>query len=60
MCIRDRPSPVDVFIARDFNHVNPLFADIKEGDEFTCRVIGQRFELNDEKIRVVGEVVGQR
>lgn len=56
----ETPSPVDVFIARDFNHINPLFAGIKEGDEFTCRVIGQRFELNDEKIRVVGEVVSQR
>lgn len=54
------PSPVDIFIARDFNHLNPLFAAIKEGDEFTCRVIGQRFELNDEQIRVVGEVVSQR
>jgi hypothetical protein len=54
------PSPVDVFIARDFNHLNPLFAAIKEGDTFMCRVVGHRFELNDEKIRVVGEVVSQR
>lgn len=54
------PSPVDIFIARDYNYLNPLFAALKEGDTFICRVIGQRFELNDEQIRVVGEVVSQR
>jgi len=58
--LTETPSPIDVFIARDFNHLNPLFAAIKEGDEFLCRVIGQRFELNDEKIRIIGEVVSQR
>jgi DNA-directed RNA polymerase subunit E'/Rpb7 len=53
----DSPSPIVVFIAKDHNYDNPLFADIKEGDEFTTRVIGQRFELNDKYISIIGELV---
>ena len=34
--------------------------DIKEGDEFTTRVIGQRFELNDKYISIIGEIVKQK
>jgi hypothetical protein len=53
----ETPSPIVVFVAKDHNYDNPLFADIKEGDEFTTRVIGQRFELNDKYISIIGELV---
>jgi DNA-directed RNA polymerase subunit E'/Rpb7 len=56
----DSPSPIVVFIAKDHNYDDPSFADIKEGDEFTTRVIGQRFELNDKYISIIGEIVKQK
>jgi hypothetical protein len=33
------------------------FADVKEGDKITVRVIGQRFELNDKFVSVIGELI---
>lgn len=53
----ESPSPIVVFIAKDHNYDNPMFSDINEGDEFTTRVIGQRFELNDKYISIIGEIV---
>ena len=49
-------SPVDVFIARDHNYKNSSYASIKEGDEFNIRIIGQRYEINDTVISVLGEL----
>jgi hypothetical protein len=51
------PSPVVVFIAKDHHYNNDYFADVKEGDRITVRVIGQRFELNDKYISIIGELV---
>ncbi len=53
----DIPSPIVVFIARDHHHMNQLFNTIKEGDKFQVRVIGQRFELNDNYVSVIGELI---
>lgn len=53
----DEPSPVDVFCARDHHHSNSYFLELKEGDEVTVRVIGQRFELNDPMISVIAQVI---
>jgi DNA-directed RNA polymerase subunit E'/Rpb7 len=53
----DVPSPIVVFIAKDHHYNNSYFADIKEGDKFNVRVIGQRFELNDKYISIIGELV---
>ena len=50
-------SPVTIFIARDHHFSNELFAQVKEGDDIRIRVIGQRFELNDRSISVIGELV---
>ena len=50
-------SPVTIFIARDHHFSNELFAQVKENDEIRIRVIGQRFELNDRSISVIGELV---
>jgi DNA-directed RNA polymerase subunit E'/Rpb7 len=53
----DSPSPIIVFISRDQQVESDLFNDIKEGDKFICQVIGQRFELNDNAIAIIGSVV---
>jgi len=53
----DVPSPVIVFIARDHHYNNQYFNSIQEGDKFQVRVIGQRFELNDKYVSIIGELV---
>jgi DNA-directed RNA polymerase subunit E'/Rpb7 len=53
----DVPSPVVVFIAKDHHYNNDQFSELKEGDKFNVRVIGQRFELNDKYISIIGELV---
>ena len=53
-------SPIDVFIARDHNFKNKLFMDIKENDEFVIKVIGQRFEINDPVISILGKIIKSR
>jgi DNA-directed RNA polymerase subunit E'/Rpb7 len=50
------PSPIVVFIAKDHNYNNTQFSEIKEGDKFTAKVIGQRFELNDKYVSVIAEL----
>jgi len=51
------PSPIIIFISRDHFHMNDYFRSIKEDDKIMVRVIGQRFELNDPFISVIGELV---
>lgn len=53
----DVPTPVVVFIARDHHYNNQYFNSIQEGDKFQVRVIGQRFELNDKYVSIIGELV---
>jgi DNA-directed RNA polymerase subunit E'/Rpb7 len=53
----DVPSPIVVFIAKDHHYTNNYFSEIKEGDNINVRVIGQRFELNDKYISIIGEVI---
>jgi DNA-directed RNA polymerase subunit E'/Rpb7 len=53
----DVPSPVVVFIAKDHHYTNNYFSEIKEGDNINVKVIGQRFELNDKYISIIGEVI---
>jgi hypothetical protein len=36
------------------------FNEIKEGDKMNIRVIGQRFELNDKYISIIGELVKEK
>ena len=53
-------SPLVIFIARDHNYSNQKFNNIKENDEILVKVIGQRFELNDTYISVIGEVIEKK
>ena len=52
----ETPSPIVVFIAKDHNYNNDLFSDVKIDDEITVRVIGQRYELNDSYVSIIGEL----
>lgn len=54
---RKGESPVDVFIARDHNFDNKRFNSVREGDAITIRVIGQRYEINDQKISVIADLM---
>jgi DNA-directed RNA polymerase subunit E'/Rpb7 len=51
------PSPMIVFIARDHFNTSKHFSRVKESDNIIVRVIGQRFELNDTFISIMGELV---
>ena len=53
----DIPTPVVVFIAKDHHYNISYFNEVKEGDKINVRVIGQRFELNDKYVSVIGELV---
>ena len=56
----DVPSPVVVFIAKDHHFNVPHFSEIQEGDKINVRVIGQRFELNDKYISIIGELIKEK
>jgi DNA-directed RNA polymerase subunit E'/Rpb7 len=51
------PSPVIAFITRDHHNTNKEFSNIKVGDNIYVRVIGIRYELNDEYIAIIGELI---
>ena len=50
-------SPVVVFVARDHHYKNKSFSNIQQGDDISVKVIGVRFELNDEYISIIAELV---
>lgn len=54
--VKEEKSPVTIFIARDHHYNNEYFTKIKEDEDITIRVIGIRYELNDETISVLGEL----
>ena len=58
--INETKSPVVVFIARDHHYKSKEFTMLKEGDDINVRVIGIRYELNDEYISIIGELVAKK
>lgn len=48
--------PLVVFIARDHHYTSKEFADIKENDKITVKVIGIRYELNDPYICTIAQL----
>jgi hypothetical protein len=55
--LNETPSPIVIFIARDHNYMSKNFSSIQENDQIKVRVIGQRYELNDTYVSVIGELV---
>ena len=53
---KEEISPITVFIARDHHYNSVEFSKIKEDEDITIKVIGIRYELNDENIAVLGEL----
>jgi DNA-directed RNA polymerase subunit E'/Rpb7 len=56
----DIPSPIVVFVTKDHHYNNTYFSEVQEGDKINVRVIGQRFELNDKYISIIGELVKEK
>jgi DNA-directed RNA polymerase subunit E'/Rpb7 len=50
-------SPIMVFIARDHYYNNSTFTKIKENDIIIIKVIGTRYELNDNFIYIIAELL---
>ena len=51
------PSPIIAFVARDHHNTNKDFSSIKVDDEIYIKVIGIRYELNDDYIALIAELV---
>jgi len=49
-------SPLIVFIVRNHHLDVPFFSELEEGDEIQVTVVGQRFQINDPKISIIGMV----
>jgi DNA-directed RNA polymerase subunit E'/Rpb7 len=54
------PSPFVVFVAKDHHFTSQQFNEVQVGDIITVKVIGQRFELNDKSISIIGELVKEK
>jgi DNA-directed RNA polymerase subunit E'/Rpb7 len=50
-------TPIVVFVSRDHHYDRPEFIRLQEEAEIKVRVIGQRFEIGDESISVIAELV---
>ena len=50
-------TPVVIYIARDHHFKDEYFESIETGDTIRVKVIGQRFELNDKHVSIIGELV---
>lgn len=55
--LNEPKSPVVVFVARDHHYDRADFTRLQEEEEIRIRVIGQRFEIGDDAISVIGELV---
>ena len=55
--VSEENNPIVIFVAREHNYLSKTFSTIKENQEIKIRVIGQRFELNDKYISVIGEFI---
>jgi len=53
----EKNSPVIIYVSRDHHSSNEYFNSIKEKDAIRIRVIGQRFELNDKQVSIIGELL---
>ena len=52
----ESPSPIVCFVSRDHHSNSSQFSAIEENQTFSCKVIGQRFELNDKYVSVLAEL----
>lgn len=55
--LEEKNSPVIIYVSRDHHSSNEYFNSVKEKDAIRIRVIGQRFELNDKQVSIIGELL---
>tara|TARA_B110001452_G_scaffold267580_1_gene278202 strand:+ start:1029 stop:1700 length:672 start_codon:yes stop_codon:yes gene_type:complete len=55
--LAEKISPFIIFVARDHHYNNELFSKVQENDIINVRIIGQRYELNDNFISVIAELL---
>jgi DNA-directed RNA polymerase subunit E'/Rpb7 len=53
----EKKSPVIIYVSRDHHSSDAYFNSIHEKDAIRVRVIGQRFELNDKQVSIIGELL---
>lgn len=53
---KDGISPLTIFIARDHHNTNAYFNSIKEDTTITAKIIGVRYELDDEYICAIASL----
>ena len=53
-------SPFVAYISRDHHYNSKYFNKITENDSIRIRVIGQRYELNDKYISIIGEILDRK
>lgn len=52
-------SPLVIFVSRDHHYKTEEFNELNENDKINVKIIGQRFELNDEHISIISEYIGK-
>ena len=55
--VDEKPSPLIIFLARDHHQTSKYFNSVNVDDNIKVRVIGQRFELNDDYVSIIAELV---
>ena len=50
-------NPLIIYVMRDHFNENEYFNSVKVNDTITVRVIGQRHEINNSKIYIIGELI---
>ena len=53
----ENKSPFVLFVARDHYYASDYFNSIEENEKFVAKVIAQRFELNDQYVSIIAELV---
>ena len=57
---KDKDSPIIVFISRDHVYNSKYFSSINVDDTIYIKVIGVRYELNDEFISIIADLVEKK
>ena len=55
--VGETPSPMVIYLARDHHFMDEAFPKVEVGDVLQVRVLGQRFELNDTYISIIGQLI---
>jgi len=50
-------SPFIAFVTKDLEFEDEIFETIQEGDIFTAKIMGFRYELNDKHVSIIGEFI---